>query len=705
MSLQPDRARALALAAVAMALLVVAPTALGQSSGPNPQPATVEGGPDTGQPTPTPPSTPPVGQYPPDLYPTGITVNATDETRTTEICVQISDIAPRSSSPTYTEVPAGAFTVRLDLYVWNGENWTLDRQPEARHTGQMSNTVNQRASVCFNLALRSSYYLVNTLVDSNNEVAESNEENNARPSYLQFAVEISPRAELRFEKLDVSPSPAASGRTIGFVALVRNDGERPSNATVVDVLDGTRLLSRLPIPSILVGQTISVQTAVLADTLRPGEHTARFVIDPIRNVTEYSRANNAADRSFFVLQHPEPDLIVQNLSYDGALVARRGLTLHARFQNVGNLTAGPTSARLYADGVPVQNASLAKLGPLELTQADFFIVPSEGNHTLRVVVDPDDLVAESNESNNEANLTVVIAPPATLNATANLVVERLDAAPNDPGPGEVVTITAIVQNLGDKTSPATTLDLTANGRTIGRAHVPPVTGERRVSVSYPWTPPPPGLYAIRAFVDPDGIVNETDKFDNNATLYTEILPPGSASLPVVNATLPGDDVNATPPVPPSTFLPPPTPTLNGTSSGPTAGKAIEITQLTLSTRQVPGGVKGIIIASLRNPTFAPIGRMTMTFRVDGASPPLKEILISGLASAATTTATSSDVDLPAGTHLVSAEVRIAGADGATANATKSYTADAGPKTVVPGVALAPFVLSLVAAAIVLRRRR
>src|SRR5207247_2230233 len=132
---------------------------------------------------PTPPTPPPVGNYPPDLFPSGITINATDETQVATLCVQVTDIAspPPKGDPariTYQETPAGPFTTRLDLYEWNGENWTLAEEPEQRHTTQMSNTVGQQATMCFPLQLEAGLYLVNTFVDSNNEVAESNETNN-----------------------------------------------------------------------------------------------------------------------------------------------------------------------------------------------------------------------------------------------------------------------------------------------------------------------------------------------------------------------------------------------------------------------------------------------------------------------------------------------------------------------------------------------
>lgn len=648
--MSPPAPRALALAFVALLLV---PAAAGQ--------------------VPTNPSQPLQESGRPDLIPSNPTETVTDERYDTKICANVLNVG---EGPTVTPFHV---TLRVD-----GQDVGEARVDETLQTGQGT-----KAPLCWNLPLKAGGHSFRVTVDAHDTVLEAREDNNAFER--AFYVPPTPKLDYRVASITVTPRIGKPDTTQTFAATVQNIGTADAPPTEVDIVDDNGLIARLPLKALKVGESATVAT-VTATNFRPvGSFIARAIVDPRSNVSERSELNNEAATSFEVLEHPAPDLAFHNVTLVGNLTERRGLRLEATVVNLGDRIAQNLVVRLMnSTNASLGNATRSAIPSGSSATLQFFFLLPEGNHTLRLALDPDRKIVERNESNNLYELDLVIAPAPHAEALPNLVIDRIDASPSDPRPGEPVALTAFVRNVGDNASRPHSVNFTINGVFAGSIRVgSPLDPARLVPVTVSWGGGPQDVYFVRATVDASGEVRELDEGDNNHSMELVVATPAPPP--------------ATPtPTQPSTPTPVVTPPTEETPNGSADEAArVAIAELSIGTRAVPGGVKGIVIASLRNPTLTPVPRMTVTFKVDGQ--PLKEVLVSGLAGAATGSASTGKVDLPPGNHTVTAEVRILGSTNQPVSAQRSYDAAAGESNT-PGFEAAALVLAVAAVALGRRKR-
>jgi len=108
----------------------------------------------------------------------------------------------------------------------------------------------------------------------------------------------------------------------------------------------------------------------------------------------------------FQVEEAEPDLLVPDIRvkhnyYNGAWVDLSN-TVNITVENSGACGAGSFNVALYVDGAQVDTKSVSGLAPGASTIVSFYCTPHKvKTYTLNVVADPDNVVTESNELNNE----------------------------------------------------------------------------------------------------------------------------------------------------------------------------------------------------------------------------------------------------------------------------------------------------------------
>lgn len=123
------------------------------------------------------------------------------------------------------------------------------------------------------------------------------------------------------------------------------------------------------------------------------------------------------------------DLTPKTISFSKSL-PRDGdfVTITALIENQGNLKSPVASVQFFFDTVWVGTSQIASTdGGKNVTAAFSLIVSPNGNHTVSVRADPDNLVYESNETNNRLAKNITIDPFVFSDTGANPVV--LDLAP------------------------------------------------------------------------------------------------------------------------------------------------------------------------------------------------------------------------------------------------------------------------------------
>lgn len=634
----------------------------------------------------------PLDIHKPDLFPASVGYTGTDERTPAKLCFDVYNFAPANQGI------AGFFEwlIRVDQVV-NGSAY-LYREVTGRSQEPLAG--GDYVTFCTTMELPYGRYRAYASVDTAGEVDEENEGNNVQMGGSSFTVRDRPRPNLQLESyaFTIGPGDGRDGVPQIFRVRVVNRGAVKTTATTLIVRDETGLIGSMEVRPLVRGEAMEAVFETDPGLRTPGAFTAIAIVDPDNLIHESNEADNFVSKAYTIRPHPSPDLVVHEVKVNGTLIERRGLRLEAVVGNVGNKSAGTMTVRFDIDGMPVANQTLLRLAAGENRTLVFPFYLTSGNHTLRIQADPELKVLELSDANNVRETLVAIEEVPVDVRFPNLVVDRLSALPDDPGPGEVVTVNAYVRNIGERPSDNATVAIVLDGVRIGEVRIPPIEPDRYYSALFESANFTVGDHALRAYVDALAEVKEIHEDDNNDTIFLTIRGPRVEEAP---------DLPPAPPVQPPVELPPDaTPAVPpGQEPDPAEevdedAPLVEITQVSVATRQVPGGLKGRITVALRNPRLEALGRMTLTFRVDGE--PVKEVLLQGLEAAGTSGTTSGEVDLPPGEHEVVAELRVLGQQAPVVTSATRYSESAGEKGV-PGPGLALVLLGV--AALALRRKK
>lgn len=664
-----------------LVLLLSAPLASAQSR-------TAEGAQEnveSASPTP-PPETPeqfectqPLGACFPDLLPTNLNHNATDERFTTSLCADFVNVG---SAPT-----ASAFRVILYVDEVATFEWTFE--------GPYQQGAGEHAICKHDLHLARGRHTFLFHVDALDTVVESNETNNRRGSSL--IVEGEPQLDLEFTSLQVLPKIGKPNTNQHFIANVTNVGRAPSVPSYVAMMDENGPLALLPIKALAPGESTTVVHVTRTDLRPVGQFVVRARVDPGGNVSEIRETNNDALADYEVLDHPAPDLVLTNVSVVGNLTAYRGIRLDVTLENLGDRTARDVLVRLFNHtNISAGNATRQYLGATSISNVQFFLHLPPGTHSLKIMADPSRRIVEKNELNNVYWLNLTIEDAPLVVDLPNLVVRRVFAMPDNPTTRDQLALGALVENIGTNRSNETTLNFTLGGKQLGTRPVPALPPGASYTAYVSSEPVTAGVYSLEAHVDAMGRIAEIDNADNVLAREFDVVEPDLPPEEPVEEPAPPPPTNQTPtPATPTPATPRPTPT----PSEPT-GPRIALADLSIETRASGEKVLGIISLSLRNPNIAPLGRVTVAFTVDGN--PLKEVLVSRIPGAGTVSASSGEVELPAGEHKVRAEVRIVGSNEPALTREASYAQEATQG--VPGFGAAALLLATLVVAFATRRR-
>ncbi len=137
-----------------------------------------------------------------------------------------------------------------------------------------------------------------------------------------------------------------------------------------------------------------------------------------------------------------------------------------------------------------------------------------GDVPVRVVVDPYNRVAETNEENNETTASL------TIRTRPDLHVPTISLSDDEPVTGQPVTVTVTISNAGQTAAGASTLSLydgnPDSGGTLLGEGTPAVGGESQMVLDFTWTPTVPGPHRLFAVGDRDDAVNEFNEGNNQS---------------------------------------------------------------------------------------------------------------------------------------------------------------------------------------------
>lgn len=288
-------------------------------------------------------------------------------------------------------------------------------------------------------------HTIRVALDSPEQFPEVNETNNDRNQLLPVGPPRRP--DLVVLETGVAPGSPVGGSSANFYARVKNVGEAgAATSTLRFQLDGAAH-SDAAAPPLAVGATANVTSASWTTT--HGAHTIRAIADANAQVVESNESNNDASQSFFVLQ---PNLVAGPLTGNPiSPLTGDSTTFNVTVANAGDSSASAFDVHFAIDGTTLGTVRISSLAPgASIDVASPAWNATAGNHTVIATVDSAGELAESNESDNGATLTVTVRDP----------IRGVDLTPASqsanvlPGGSKVYSIT--VRNTGERSD---TIDL------------------------------------------------------------------------------------------------------------------------------------------------------------------------------------------------------------------------------------------------------
>jgi subtilase family serine protease/fibronectin type 3 domain-containing protein/flagellar hook assembly protein FlgD/Tol biopolymer transport system component len=322
-------------------------------------------------------------------------------------------------------------------------------------------------------------------------------------------------------------SPVDGDRII-LTVTVRNNGLAAAPEGILRLFDGAPeaggqvIGADLLIPPLAPGAVTTLP--VFWETFgAAGAHTLVAVADPEQGLTEVNEQDNRATQMIDVAPAPDGvDLAVISLHAmpDRPASLPTTLGLSATVRNAGMRDAEQVRVQLWSgtveDGQPVAEAT-HRIGSRQSIVVNFtYALTQPGTTVLTVVADVANAIAEPNEANNRASVTVETRPSVDLRVSPS----DIEMAPMPGVVGSNVTFTLHLHNTGTQLAPPTevryaltngrdTIDL--GGQSVG------IEAGGDIERTLTWRADQVGDWTLIVSLDPDNLVPETEEQNNIAS--------------------------------------------------------------------------------------------------------------------------------------------------------------------------------------------
>ncbi len=417
-------------------------------------------------------------------------------------------------------------------------------------------------------------------------IEESNENNNVFVFDTKIIIDP-PQTDpdLIGEITFVNDTEIVLGETIEANAIIKNIGDLPTSVGNTSGFFANFYLSDDDIffdpPDVFVGGVFIPPSEPIAgnsernisavllenvedlEGLVPGCYSLLFQVDPFANGAPRGRVvEDNEDNNTFVfgekicLESPLPDLaFLDQAAIPSTVFPGNGLTASFRLSNLGMGNAAPSTVCFFLSNDAIFDPADIELGELpigifdpdddNIALSQFLTIPETtlpGNYFLIFVADCEEVIVESNETNNIATTTISIAQPLS-----DLTIVDPALSLTQLLPGETTTASLTLSNIGDGDAATSKVcfylstdnqldgtdiilsDLTANALAAGEALA--LTQELLIPVGTV-----AGNYFILFEADCDQVIAESDETNNLSIVPISIDQPLS-DLTIVDPAL------------------------------------------------------------------------------------------------------------------------------------------------------------------------
>ncbi|RMF40340.1 MAG: hypothetical protein D6753_11895, partial [Planctomycetota bacterium] len=348
---------------------------------------------------------------------------------------------------------------------------------------------------------------------------------------LPFTVTLPPSGVDLFTSsshIEISDSSPVVGEPVTISAAVLNVGGSDfAGLAEVEFYDGVNLIGTDTISSLASGASATVSISHAFAT--PGARTIRAVVDPNDVVVELNENNNATTRTLTVLDTVPELAPVDILFSDPAPATSQAVMITALVRNNGGAEATNVGVQFFDNGSPLGAAVIPVL-PGEGATTSVAIqstIEVAGMHAISVVVDPDDLITELNESNNTRIETLDVHDPV-----ADLAPSSISLSNSSPLAGESIDVNVTVRNDGEASAGAFEVQFLADGTPFASLPVAGLAPGTTTAVSASTVFSLAGEHTVSVVVDHTSAVIELSESNNRAIQALNVLATPLADLAI-----------------------------------------------------------------------------------------------------------------------------------------------------------------------------
>jgi len=345
------------------------------------------------------------------------------------------------------------------------------------------------------------------VADANNQVSESDESNNTK------TVTISALApDLIIESITWSPAQPLISHQMTFTVTVKNQGTKLAGSYGLSFYIDNAYRFHQEMTALPAGATVTMTYPWVTQS---ESMTLRAVVDEANYVDESDESNNIKTASVG-FSHPSPttDLTIQNITCTPAEPAKgETVTITVDIKNQGPGQADPLHVAYYVDGVLLDTTYVSQINPGAIVNNTATWQADPGEHKIRAVIDCNNSVAETDETNNERTITLITSDP-------DLTIQDITWSPVNPDIGDEITFTLTIKNQGKHKAGGSYIDYFVDNSYRGNHYIEELEPGATVTRTFSWETQAES-HIFRAALDAANSVLESNEENNEITV---ILP-------------------------------------------------------------------------------------------------------------------------------------------------------------------------------------
>ncbi|MBQ7652102.1 MAG: pre-peptidase C-terminal domain-containing protein [Victivallales bacterium] len=241
---------------------------------------------------------------------------------------------------------------------------------------------------------------IHVKLDANGTVAEYSEINNEQ--HVSLLVEDRQLCDLVVGSIGLDKSACSTTEAATVAFTIKNIGFAVAAPTKAYIYDGETYLGSVDVESINAGESSArLEFTIAAGTLAVGSHSIRVVADGGAESDESNMDNNVG---MTVLTIGSSDLKVSRIALSkNSVNTGESVIVSFTIMNTGVFAADAFTVGIYDGDTLLGTVGFGVLDARLSVSGEFVIAVgqlAEGSHSLRVVADADNAVAETDETNN-----------------------------------------------------------------------------------------------------------------------------------------------------------------------------------------------------------------------------------------------------------------------------------------------------------------